>query len=201
MNKEVNPTNNFILVKLPGAVEATSGGLLLTGKAKTKKTEGVVVSTGPGKTHHETGALYDMPVQPGENVIYGNFDFTELTVDGNKHVLIRDDDVLVKFTGDQLTMENVEVVRDTILLEMKDEEEEKTESTILIASTSKSKRRNTTGQVVKVGPGRMATNGENMEMDVVPGDFVKFRDFSTADVEIEGTDYVVVRMSDILCKF
>lgn len=196
----VQPTNNFILVKIAEAVEQTQGGILLTGKAKVAKTEGQVVSVGPGKTHPETGAVFDMPVQAGESVVYGKYDGTEVNIDGARHTLIRDDDVLVKFTGDQLTLETADVVRDAVLVYV-ETKETATEGGILIAQTSKTERKPSTGKVVKVGPGRFATNGERMEMEVAEGDFVKFRDFAGNEVEIEGEEYSVVRMSDILAKF
>lgn len=197
---EVKPTNNFILVKKADAVDQTEGGILLTGKAKVVKTEGKVVSVGPGKTHPETGAVFDMPVSPGEGVVYGKYDGTEIDIDGAKHTLIRDDDILVKFTGDELTLEGADVVRDAVLVAVENKETS-TEGGILIAKSSKSESKPSTGKVVKVGPGRFATNGDKMEMEVEAGDFVKFRDFAGNEVEIEGEEYSVVRMADILAKF
>jgi chaperonin GroES len=197
---EVKPTNNFILVKVADAVEQTEGGILLTGKAKIKKTEGTVVSVGPGKTHPETGIVFDMPVESGEGVVYGKYDGTEIDIDGAKHTLIRDDDVLVKFKGNKLTLETVEVVRDAVLVHV-ETKERATEGGILIAKSSTSETKPSTGKVVKVGPGRFATNGERMEMEVSPGDCIKFRDYAGNEVEIDGEEYTVVRMLDILAKF
>lgn len=199
-NGMVSPTNNFILVKVAGAVDQTAGGILLTGKAKQVKTEGLVVAVGPGKTHPETGAVFDMPVEVGENVVYGKYDGTSIDIDGVKHTLIRDDDVLVKFTGPELKLDTASVVRDAVLVYV-ETKETATEGGILIAKSSKSDRKPSTGRVVKVGPGRFATNGETMEMEVAEGDFVKFRDFAGNEVEIEGEEYSVVRMADILAKY
>ena len=47
----------------------------------------------------------------------------------------------------------------------------------------------------------MASNGELMTMDVSPGDMIKFRDFAGNEVEIEGKEYSVVKMVDILAKY
>jgi chaperonin GroES len=194
------PANNFILVKIVDAQEQTLGGILLTGKAKVSKTQGTVVSVGPGKTHPETGAVFDMPVAPGDGVVYGKYDGTSVDLDGTKHTLIRDDDVLVKYTGDELTLDTVDVVRDAVLVyvEVKDIA---TDGGILIAKTSKSDQKPSTGKVVKVGPGRFATNGDVMEMQVEEGDFVKFRDYAGNEIEIGDEEYSVVRMADILAKF
>ena len=162
--------------------------------------EGTVVSTGPGRTHPDSGIIFDMPVVAWDGVLYGKYDGTEINVSGVKHTLIRDDDILVKFTGGELTLEAVDVIRDNVLVYVERKEEE-TEGGILIAKSSKSEQKPSTGQVVKVGPGKMATDGTLMAMEVALGDMVKFRDFAGNEVEMEGKEYSVVRMSDILLKF
>jgi chaperonin GroES len=197
---EVKPTNNFVLVKKAQAQEQTEGGILLSGKARVVKTEGTVVSVGPGRTHPETGAILDMPVEAGDGVVFGKYDGTEIDIDGAKHTLIRDDDVLVKYKGDALTIENAEVVRDNVLIfvETKDVA---TEGGILIAKSSKKESRPSTGEVVKVGPGRLTANGDMMEVEVALGDKVKFRDFAGNEITIDEKEYSVVRMTDILAKY
>jgi len=196
----VQPLNNFVLVKTVPAVDSTEGGILLTGKAKIVKTEGTVVALGPGRTHQDSGVVFDMPVAVGDGVVYGKYDGTEIDLGGAKHTLIRDDDILVKFTGDKLTVDSVDVVRDNVLVYAEKKEVE-TEGGILLASSTKKAQKPSTGQVVKVGPGKMAANGELMAMEVEVGDMVKFRDFAGNEVEIEGKEYSVVKMSDILAKF
>mmetsp|Transcript_15464 Transcript_15464/g.32701 ORF Transcript_15464/g.32701 Transcript_15464/m.32701 type:complete len:242 (+) Transcript_15464:133-858(+) len=196
----VTPTNNFILVKLAPVEDETEGGILLTGSAKIKKTEGTVISVGPGKTHQESGLLFPMPVETGEGVVYGKYDGTELDYEGEKHTLIRDDDVLVKFSGDKLTLESADVVSDNVLVKVEDNEEE-TASGLVIAATAKKGSKPSTGEVAKVGPGKMASNGEIMTVDIGVGDMVKFRDFAGNEVSIEGGEFAVVKMTDILAKF
>ena len=197
---EVKPLNNFILVKVAEAIEKTDGGILLAGKAKIEKTEGLVVSVGPGKTHVDSGILIEMPVSNGDRVVYGKYDGTEIDLSGEKHTLIRDDDILVKFSGDQLTLDTVDVTADNVLVQV-DLKERATEGGILIAKSSTSETRPSTGTVVKVGPGRRASNGELMAMDVDVDDMVKFRDFAGNEVQIDGEEYSVVRMADIIAKF
>jgi len=197
---EFKPINNFLLVKKVEAKEQTEGGILLSGKSKIQKTEGQVISVGPGKTHPDSGAVFDMPVSPGESVVYGKYDGTEINYDGKPHTLIRDDDILVKFSGDELSLDTVDVVRDCVLVKVNKKEEETTGG-ILIAKSSSSEAKPSTGEVVKVGPGRMAADGTMMAMDVEVGDMVKFRDFAGNEVEIDGEDFSVVLMADILAKF
>jgi chaperonin GroES len=196
---EIKPSNNFVLVKIAKEVDKSDGGILLSGKSKIKKTEGMVVSVGPGGTHQETGEIYPMPVKAGEGVVYGKFDGTGLDIDGEKHTLIRDVDVLLKFTGDELTLETADVVRDHVLVYT--EEVDSTEGGLLLSKSSSSESRPSTGVVIKVGPGKLASNGKLAPMEVASGDNVKFRDYAGNDVVIEGKDYCVVRMVDILAKF
>ena len=169
-------------------------------QSKVQKTEGIVISKGPGKTHQESGILFPMSVEEGEGVVYGKYDGTEVEYNGEKHTLIRDDDVLVKYDGDELTLDTASVINDNVLVSVETEEEQATAGGLLIAQTS-SKKRPSTGTIVKVGPGKMASNGSLMEMDVNPGDMVKFRDFAGNEVTIQGKEYSVVKMVDILAKF
>merc|ERR1712238_7124 len=195
------PTNNFVLVKVAPNKEKTEGGILLTGKAKLVKTKGTVVSVGPGKSNPDTGDLTQgMPVQAGDQVVYGEFDGTELDIDGDKHTLIRDDDILVKYQGDELTLESCEAVRDSVLVFI-ETKESTTDGGILLAATSISKSKPSTGKVVKVGPGRFATNGKQMDMEIAEGDYIKFRDFAGNELEIGDEEYTVAHPFDILAKF
>ena len=93
-----------------------------------KKTEGTVITVGPGKPHQESGILYPMPVAAGDSVIYGQYDGTKFEMNGETHALIRDDDILIKFTGDKLSLESVEVVNDYVLVYVFTQGEEKTTS-------------------------------------------------------------------------
>jgi len=197
---EIKPTNNFIFVKLSAALEETDGGIILAGKSKIAKTEGRVMSTGPGKTHQESGILFPMPVKEGEGVVYGKYDGTEVNYNGERHTLIRDDDILVKYSGDSLDLESSEVTSDNVLVYVDPKEEQETAGGLLLAQTS-TKKKPSTGKVVKVGPGRMASNGVLMEMDAKIGDMVKFRDFAGNEVLIQDDEYSVVRMVDILAKY
>ena len=197
---EVKPCSNFILVRVAESEDQTEGGIILSAKAKVPKTEGKVISVGPGKTHQESGILFPMPVVAGDSVVYGKYDGPEINYDGAKHTLIRDTDIMVKFTGEKLLLENVEMTADSVLVKVNRSGEEETSSGLLIASSA-NKGKASTGEVVKVGPGRMAANGELMTVDVAPGDNVKFRDFAGNEVQIEKQDYAVVRFPDILAKY
>lgn len=197
---DFTPVNNMVLIKLDAKESETSGGLLLASKVKVKKNEGTIVSTGPGKINQESGVKFDMPVSPGEKAIYGQYSGTQLNLNGDAHVLIQDADILVKYTGDKLNLATAQMLRDNVLVKIEKKEDESTGG-ILLAKSSTGKAKPTIGEVIKVGPGRYATNGKLMEMDVKEGDMIRFRDFTGNTVEIDGEDYSVVRMNDILAKF
>jgi chaperonin GroES len=197
---DLAPLNNFLLVKTAELIEKTEGGILLTGKAKIKKTEGKVVAVGPGRTHPDSGFVVEMPVKVGEGVVYGKYDGTEVKLNGVSHTLIRDDDILVKFTSDALTVDTVEVTRDNVLVKV-DRKEAESESGLLIAKSAKTNDKPSMGLVVKIGPGKMAANGNLIPLEVQVGDMVKFRDFLGNEVEIDKEEYSVIKMTDILAKF
>lgn len=196
---EFMPINNMVLVKLADLQQETAAGLVLTAKKKVKKNEGTVVSTGTGKIHHESGIAFDMPVSAGDNVLYNEYGGTDLDYNGVKHSLIPDDDIIVKYTGEALNLENAEVLRDNVLVSTPKDEEVESMGGILLAKSTAAKQGKTVGEVVKVGPGRYASNGVLMEMDIETGDMVKFN--MGRPVEIDGEAYTVVRMRDVLCKF
>lgn len=199
---ELKPTNNFVLVKIAKEAEEVGGGILLAQSAMIKKTEGVVVSVGPGKPHPESGTLFPMPVESGDSVLYGKYDGTEIKYNGEKHMLIRDDDILVKYTGDEMTLDNVETVNDYILAQVQLEGGDETSGGLLIAPTSSDKNKKpSTGKVVKVGPGRMSSDGSLMQLNIEEGDMIKFRDFAGNEVMIGNDEFSVVRAEDVLAKF
>jgi len=142
-----------------------------------------------------------MPVSVGDMVSFGKFDGEEVQYNGATHTLIRDDDILVKYpVGGERTVETAEVIWDSVLVKVIKQEIEETGG-ILIAATTKKATKSSTAEVLKVGPGRIAFNGALMEMDVAPGDMVKFRDFAAQEVTIGDEDFAVVRMNDLLAKF
>mmetsp|Transcript_29408 Transcript_29408/g.34991 ORF Transcript_29408/g.34991 Transcript_29408/m.34991 type:complete len:255 (+) Transcript_29408:121-885(+) len=196
----LKPLNNFILVKTAKSDGKTDTGILIS--SKVAKTEGTVISAGPGSYHADTGTPYPIPVSPGDGVIYGQYDGIEIDVDGEKHALIRDTDILVKYTADADTVDTVFPVNDAVLVYVENTDNTVTSGGLLLGSTAGSEsKRPSTGEVVKVGPGKMAADGGLMPMTVQVGDQVKFRDFVGNEVRIGGEEYSVVAMPEILAKF
>lgn len=85
--------------------------------------------------------------------------------------------------GDRIIIELVEV-------------EEKTSSGIVLPDSAKEKPQ--TGKVVAVGTGRVLDNGTRVELDVKVGDEIIFSKFAGTEVKYDGTEYLILRESDIL---
>ncbi|MGE0231849.1 MAG: co-chaperone GroES [Flavobacteriaceae bacterium] len=76
------------------------------------------------------------------------------------------------------------------------DEEEKTAGGIIIPDTAKEKP--SQGEVVAVGPGARDDNGQRVELDVQVGDVVLFGKWSGTEVKFEGTEYLIMKESDIM---
>ncbi|KUF29813.1 hypothetical protein AMR94_16125 [Bacillus sp. G3(2015)] len=74
--------------------------------------------------------------------------------------------------------------------------EEKTASGIVLPDTAKEKPQE--GKVVAVGTGRVLENGERVALEVAAGDLIIFSKYASTEVKYEGTDYLILRESDIL---
>ena len=85
-------------------------------KAKEKPTEGLIVDVGPGRAHPETGVVIPPPVSAGDTVLYGKYDGTIVDYNGEEHMLIRDENVLLKWDGGEMTVDAVTPVWDRILI-------------------------------------------------------------------------------------
>ena len=197
---ELKPVGNIILVQVKAAVDVTKGGIVLPDQAKEKPTEGKCLGVGEGRYHPETGVLMPMEVEAGESVLYGKFDGSAIEYKGRPHTLIRDDDVLLKWKGnEEMTLNGVETIRDRILVHVK-KPEEKTAGGILLAP-SMNKVKTCEGKVVKVGPGRIASNGNRAATQLKEGDKVRFREYGGTEVTIEGEQYLVMYATDVLAKW
>jgi chaperonin GroES len=79
------------------------------------------------------------------------------------------------------------------------ESEEVTEGGIVLPDTAKEKP--VQGKIVAVGPGRLLDNGNRLEPSVKKGDVVIYGRYSGSDVKVEGTEYKVMRESEILARY
>ena len=82
------------------------GGILLPDQSKTRPSEGIVLSAGPGRRHPHTGVLIPNACKEGDSVLYGKFDGTKINYNDEDCNLIRDDDVIMIYEGASMTMTN-----------------------------------------------------------------------------------------------
>jgi len=89
---KIKPLSDRVLVKPEPAEEKTSSGIIIPDTAKEKPQEGTVVAAGPGKV--ENGNKIDMSVKEGDKVLYGKYSGTEITLDGDEYLIMRETDIL-----------------------------------------------------------------------------------------------------------
>jgi len=90
---QIVPLGDRILVKPLEAEEKTKGGIILPDTAKEKPQEGKVVAVGKGKVL-EDGRVQPLEVKPQDTILYGKYSGTEIKLNGEEHLIIREDDVL-----------------------------------------------------------------------------------------------------------
>jgi len=90
---KVTPLSDRVLVKPLEAEEKTKGGIILPDTAKEKPQEGKIVAIGQGKTL-EDGKIHPLQVKVGDKVLYGKYAGTEIKINDEEHLIIREDDIL-----------------------------------------------------------------------------------------------------------
>ena len=89
----VKPLDDRVLVKQSQAEERTAGGIVLPDTAKEKPQRGVVIAAGAGKLM-DNGQRAAMSLKKGDEVFYGKYSGTEIKIDGDEYVILRESDVL-----------------------------------------------------------------------------------------------------------
>jgi chaperonin GroES len=87
------PLHDRILVKRVEEEEKTKGGIIIPDTAKEKPIEGKVIAVGNGK-RLEDGKVAALEVKAGDRVLFGKYSGTEIKVDGEEHLILREEDVL-----------------------------------------------------------------------------------------------------------
>jgi chaperonin GroES len=89
----LTPLHDRVLVKRTESEEKTSGGLIIPESAKEKPSEGEVVATGEG-LRKDSGELIAMAVKPGDKILFGKWSGTEVTVDGEEMLMMKESDIM-----------------------------------------------------------------------------------------------------------
>lgn len=89
----IRPLGDRVIVKALPQEEKTKGGVILPDTAKEKPQQGEVVAVGPGRIT-DKGAKVDMEVKVGDKVLYGKYSGTEVKLDGEEYLIIKESEVL-----------------------------------------------------------------------------------------------------------
>jgi len=87
------PLHDRVLVRRVESEEKTSGGLIIPDSAKEKPSEGEVVSCGEG-ARKDNGELTGMAVKAGDRILFGKWSGTEITIDGEELLIMKENDIL-----------------------------------------------------------------------------------------------------------
>ena len=97
MANHVRPLNDRIIVKGIEGDPKTAGGIIIPDTAKEKPQEGRVVAVGEGR--REDGKRIPVDLKKGDRILYGKYAGTEIKIDGEEHLILREDDVLGVLVG------------------------------------------------------------------------------------------------------
>ena len=89
---KMKPLADRVVIKPSPADEKTKGGIILPDTAKEKPVEGVVVAVGPGKITDD-GKKISPEVKVGDKVLYGKYSGTEVTIEGDEYLIMREADI------------------------------------------------------------------------------------------------------------
>ena len=86
------PLHDRVIVKRIEEGEKTKGGIIIPDTAKEKPQEGKVVAVGPGR--YEDGKVIPLGVKAGDKILFGKYSGTEIKLDGEEHLIMKEDDIL-----------------------------------------------------------------------------------------------------------
>lgn len=90
---KIQPLGDRVVVKPLESREKTKGGIVLPDTAKEKPQEGEIIAVGKGRVL-ENGQLQPLELKVGDKVLYGKYSGTEVTVDEQEYLILREEDVL-----------------------------------------------------------------------------------------------------------
>jgi len=90
---KIRPLQDRVIVKRVEEEEKTKGGIIIPDTAKEKPMEGKVTAVGKGKLL-EDGKIHPLDVKAGDRVLFAKYGGTEVKIDGEEHLIMREDDIL-----------------------------------------------------------------------------------------------------------
>ena len=90
----LKPLADRVVVKALEETETMRGGLYIPDTAKEKPQQGEIIAAGPGKFDEKGGQRIPMDLKVGDRVLYGKYSGTEVTIEGEQYLILRESDVL-----------------------------------------------------------------------------------------------------------
>jgi chaperonin GroES len=90
---KIKPLHDRVIVKRIEEEEKTKGGIIIPDSAKEKPAEGKIVAVGDGKVL-EDGSRQPLEVKEGDRVLFGKYAGTEVKINGEEHLIMREDDII-----------------------------------------------------------------------------------------------------------
>ena len=98
MATKFTPLHDRILVRRVEEAETTRGGIIIPDSAKDKPQEGEIISVGRGKSNDE-GKVRPLDVKEGDRILFGKYSGTEIKIDGEDFIIMREEEVLGVLEG------------------------------------------------------------------------------------------------------
>jgi len=98
MSVNVTPLHDRVLIKRIEEKETVKGGIIIPDTAKEKPQEGEVIAVGAGKIN-DKGDRIALDVKAGDRVLFGKYSGTEIKVDDEDYLILREDEILAKLSG------------------------------------------------------------------------------------------------------
>ncbi|WP_025324408.1 co-chaperone GroES [Deferrisoma camini] len=95
---KLRPLQDRVIVKRLEEEEKTAGGIIIPDTAKEKPQRGEIIAVGPGKKNDE-GKLQALDVKPGDKVLFSKYAGTEIKVEGEELLIMREDDIMAVIEG------------------------------------------------------------------------------------------------------
>jgi chaperonin GroES len=95
---KIRPLQDRVIVKRLEEEEKTKGGIIIPDTAKEKPQEGKVIAVGKGKVT-EDGKVIPLDVKAGDKILFGKYSGTEIKIEGEEHLIMREDDILGVIEG------------------------------------------------------------------------------------------------------
>ena len=90
---KIRPLQDRVIVKRLEEEEKTKGGIIIPDSAKEKPQEGKVIAVGKGKVTEE-GKVIPLDVKVGDKILFGKYSGTEIKIEGEEHLIMREEDIL-----------------------------------------------------------------------------------------------------------